>query len=236
MADRNEPRSEPSSQATPIQSGATAPAAEIRSPTHRWRKSLVLAGVAVGLAFVGWFLVPWVITAFNTVSTDDAYVDGHVTLVAPRVYGQVTQVLVDDNYRVKKGDVLVRLDREPYQVQVAIKKAAVEAAQANLTAALAQARGDVAQTRSNVFKMEHAIEDVNNQIANLRAAVATLDSRKADLELAEANLKRGQEELPQNAISKQDVDVLKRTVKVQPGGRGAGPPAGLRDPRRPGPG
>jgi len=213
MADTNQPRSEPSSQATPSQSGATSPPHENRSPAHPWRKPLVFAGVAVGLACVAWLLVPWVITALNTVSTDDAYVDGHVTLVAPRVYGQVTQVLVDDNYRVKKGDVLVRLDREPYQVQVAIKKAAVEAAQANLTAALAQARGDVAQTRSNVFKMEHSIEDVNNQIANLRAAVATLDSRKADLELAEANLKRGKEELPQNAISKQDVDVLQRTVK-----------------------
>ncbi len=194
-------------------SGTPPSAPENRSPTHRWRKRLIFAGVAVGVVFVAYFLVPWLITAFNTVSTDDAYVDGHVTLVAPRVYGQVTQVLVDDNYRVKKGDVLVRLDREPYQVQVAIKKAAVEAAQANLDAALAQARGDVAQTRSNVFKMEHAIEDVNNQIANLRATVATLDSRKADLELAEANLKRGKEELPQNAISKQDVDVLQRTVK-----------------------
>jgi membrane fusion protein, multidrug efflux system len=191
----------------------TPPPAENRSPAHPWRKRLVFAGVAVGVALVAYFLVPWVITALNTVSTDDSYVDGHVTLVAPRVYGQVTQVLVDDNYRVKKGDVLVRLDREPYQVQVAIKKAAVEAAQANLAAAEAQARGDVAQTRSNVFKMEHSIEDVRNQIANLRAAVATLDSRKADLELAEANLKRGQEELPQHAISRQDVDVLQRTVK-----------------------
>ena len=43
--------------------------------------------------------------------------------------------------------------------------------------------------------------------------MATLDSRKADLELAEANLKRGKQELPPNAISKQDVDVLQRTVK-----------------------
>ena len=59
---------------------------------------------------------------------------------------------------------------------------------------------------------------MDNQIANLRAAVATLDSRKADLELAEANLKRGKEELPQDAISKQDLDVLQRTVKVRRAG------------------
>jgi membrane fusion protein, multidrug efflux system len=218
MADTNQPRSEPSSQATPSQSGATPPAHENRSPAHPWRKRLVFAVVAVVLACVGWFLVPWLITALNTVSTDDAYVDGHVTLVAPRVLGQVSEVLVDDNYRVKKGDILVRLDPEPYKVQVAIKKAALEVAQANLTAAQAEASGDVAQTRSNVFKMQHSIEDVKNQIANLAAAVATLNARKADLELAQANLKRGQQELPSNAISRQDVDVLNRSVKSSQAG------------------
>jgi membrane fusion protein (multidrug efflux system) len=162
---------------------------------------------------LGYFLVPWVITALNTVSTDDAYVNGHVTFVAPRVYGQVTEVQVDDNYRVKKGDVLVRLDKEPYQVQVAIKKAAVEVAQANLAAARAQAQGQVAQARANRFKMERAMEDVKNQIANLGAAVATLHSKQANLELAEANLKRGKELLPQGGISKEDLDVRQRAVK-----------------------
>jgi hypothetical protein len=48
----------------------------------------------------------------NTVSTDDAYVNGHVTLVASRVSGQVSRVLVDDNDRVKKGALLVQLDKE----------------------------------------------------------------------------------------------------------------------------
>ena len=56
----------------------------------------------------------------NTISTDDAYVNGHVTFVAPRVAGQVKRVLVDDNYRVKKGQLLVQLDKEPFQVQVEI--------------------------------------------------------------------------------------------------------------------
>ena len=68
----------------------------------------------------------------ETVSTDDAYVNGHVTFVAPRVAGQVSRVLVDDNDRVKKGDLLVQLDKEPYQVQVDIKKAAVVNAEADL--------------------------------------------------------------------------------------------------------
>jgi len=73
----------------------------------------------------------------STVSTDDACVNGYVTFVAPRVSGQVARVLVDDNNRVKKGHVLVELDPKQYQVQVAIKQAAVDNAQANLV--LAQA-------------------------------------------------------------------------------------------------
>jgi membrane fusion protein (multidrug efflux system) len=154
------------------------------------------------------------LTALNTVSTDDAYVNSHVTFVAPRVAGQVSKVLVDDNYRVKQGDLLVQLDPEPFDVQVAIKKAAVEVAETNLAAAQAQVRGQVALARANRFKLEHAIEDVNNQIANLRAGVATLNSRKATLKLAEANLKRGEELAPSGGISKEELDQRRQTVKV----------------------
>ena len=67
-----------------------------------------------GLALGGSFLAPIVQTMLNTVSTDDAYVDGDVTFVAPRVAGQVSRVLVKSNYRVKRGDLLVQLDKEPY--------------------------------------------------------------------------------------------------------------------------
>jgi membrane fusion protein (multidrug efflux system) len=168
----------------------------------------------VGLAVGAYYLVPWVITALNTASTDDAYVNGHVTFVAPRVTGQVTRVLVDDNYRVKKGDLLVQLDKEPYQVQVAIKKAAVVLAEADLAAANAQVRGEVAAARANRFRLQHAIEDVNTQIANLRAAVATLTSRRATLELARSNLRRGEELAPSGGISKEELDQRRQTVKV----------------------
>ena len=92
------------------------------------------AGVLI-LAGALWFGVPWVQTTLNTVSTDDAYVNGHVTFVAARVRGQVARVLVDDNYRVRKGDLLVELDKEPFQIAVAIKKAAVDTATADLQVA-----------------------------------------------------------------------------------------------------
>ena len=104
---------------------------EPRPSSHRWRTLLLWVGAAVGLALGGYYLAPTVKTMLDTVSTDDAYVNGHVTYVAPRVAGQVSRVLVDDNDRVKKGDLLVQLDKEPYQVQVDLKKAAVVAAEAD---------------------------------------------------------------------------------------------------------
>jgi membrane fusion protein (multidrug efflux system) len=155
-----------------------------------------------------------VITARNTVSTDDAYVNGHVTMVAPRVGGEVVKVLVDDNYRVNKGAVLVQLDKEPYEVQLRIKQAAVESAESDLVAANAQVRGQVAQARAARFQLRHAIEQVDTQIANLRAAVATLNSKKATLVLARSNLKRGEELAPGGGVSKEELDQRRETVKV----------------------
>jgi membrane fusion protein (multidrug efflux system) len=179
------------------------------------RKKIILATVGVGAVLAAaYFGIPFLVLAFTTVSTDDAYINGHVTFVAPRVPGQVTQVLVDDNMRVKKGDKLVLLDKEPYQVQVNIKQAAVVAAEQDLTFAEANVHGLAAKARSNFYKLQHAIEDVDHQIANLGAAVATWNSRKATLNLARENLKRGDELAPKGTISREEWDQRKQDVKV----------------------
>jgi membrane fusion protein, multidrug efflux system len=183
-----------------------------------WRKPLFLALLAAALAFGGYRLAPAVRTALNTVSTDDAYVDGHVTFVAPRVSGQVTRVLVDDNVRVKQGSVLVTLDREPYEIQLAVRQAAVTAAKADLIAAQAQVRASVGQLRAARYALARAVEDVNSKIADLKAHVATLASKKASLELARANLKRGEQLLPSGGISKEDLDSRRQRAKVDEAG------------------
>lgn len=187
---------------------------EAAPPAHSRRKLVLWAVLIVGLAVGVYFLIPWIKTALTTISTDDAYVNSHVTFVAPRVAGQVIKVLVDDNYRVQAGDLLVQLDKEPYQVQLEIKKAALATAQADLVAANAKVRAAIGQARANRYKLEHAMEEVKNQIANLRAAVATLKSRQATLELARANLKRGQDLVEKGGISKEDLDQRREAVKV----------------------
>jgi membrane fusion protein (multidrug efflux system) len=63
-------------------------------------------------------------------STDDAYVGGNVTVLAPKVNGFVEQILVTDNQRVKAGDVLVRLDSRDYDAKLAQASAEVDSARA----------------------------------------------------------------------------------------------------------
>ena len=182
-------------------------------PARKRRRWLLVLGVLMGaiLLFLG---IPRVIHAFNTISTDDAYVNGYVTFVAPRVSGQVIRVVVDDNNRVKQGDVLVELDPQPYQVQVAIKQAAVSTAQANLVLAQDNVRGLIGQALSNRFKLARAIEDVDNQIALLRARVATWEQEKATLVLAQQEFDRAQRLLATKVVSQEDYDERSEALDV----------------------
>jgi membrane fusion protein (multidrug efflux system) len=184
---------------------ATLPQPPVAAPpVHRFRKWLLLAGIAVALGIGGYLLVPWVETALNTVSTDDAYVNGHVTFVAPRVSGEVAKVLVDDNMRVKKGDLLVQLDKEPFRVQVSLKRAAARVAEANLTAAKSRARSLEALANSQLWKIRTASQLVKNQVALLNARVATLRTKEATLVRARADYQRGRELVRTAAISREE--------------------------------
>src|SRR5262245_24915411 len=77
---------------TPPPRAVPSPPAEAPAPSARRRWVLRAAGV-LALLLVLFEGMPWVRTALRTVSTDDAYVNGHVTFVAARVPGQVTKVL-----------------------------------------------------------------------------------------------------------------------------------------------
>jgi membrane fusion protein, multidrug efflux system len=205
-----------------VEQGTTSlqrdPSAPIPPSAHhrpRWKRTLLM-GVLGALVLAGiWvFGVPWIQLALNTVSTDDAYVNGHVTFVAARVSGQVTRVLVDDNNRVHKGDLLVQLDKEPYQDAVAVKKAAVDAAKADLQAATAAVQGLEAQARSLRWKLQYAMEDVENRVALLHARVAALDKSQATLKLAQVEFARAEHLLPTADISRQDYDRRQATLLV----------------------
>jgi len=179
--------------------------AEVHRATPKRRVLLAALGV-LALAAALWFGIPWVRLTLDTVSTDDAFVNDHVTFVAARVPGQVSRVLVDDNNRVRKGDLLVELDKEPYQTAVAVRKADLQIAQADLQAATATVRGIEGQARSRRWELQHAMENVDNQVALLRARVAAVDKSKADLALAQVEFDRAAKLVGSNDIPRSEYD------------------------------
>ena len=169
---------------------------------------------ALVLAAIWIFGVPWIQLTLNTVSTDDAYVNGHVTFVAARVSGQIARVLVDDNNRVHKGDVLAELDKEPYEDEVAVKRAAVDTAKADLQVATASVRGLEAQARSLRWKLQYAMQDVDDRVAVLHARVAALEKSKATLKLAQLEFARAEKLLSSGTTTQQEYDRRQAALSV----------------------
>ncbi|MGA3002939.1 MAG: HlyD family secretion protein [Acetobacteraceae bacterium] len=185
------------------------------------RKRKLLAGVlgVAVLAVVVVFGIPWVEGMLNTVSTDDAYVNGHVTFVAPRVAGQISRVLVDDNNRVHKGDLLAELDKEPYRIALSEKQAAVDTAKADLQAATAAVRAIEAQAVSRRWDLQHAVENVDNQVALLHARVADIDKAKAALVLAQLDFDRAKQlvtrdDVPRSVYDERQAQLATATAEL----------------------
>ena len=103
------------------------------------RRRLVIVGLGL-LALIGGaaFGHRWWTLGRFVESTDDAYVGGNVTAIAPHVSGFIAKVLVADNQRVKAGQILVQLDRSDYQAALDTAKAVVDARDAALQAVQAR--------------------------------------------------------------------------------------------------
>ena len=121
----------------------------------------------VGVLLLAAAVLLWWLYARQFVSTDDAYIDGNVTQVAPQVAAQVKTLHVDDNLFVHKGDLLVELD--PTDFQVALEQA--EGAESSAQGKLTQAQAQVAAANAGVKQAD----------AEIAAAQAQLDNAQADL-------------------------------------------------------
>jgi membrane fusion protein (multidrug efflux system) len=189
------------------------PTSANQRPELKRRLLLGVTGVLV-LGALLIFGIPHIRLALDTVSTDDAYVNDHVTFVAARVSGQISRVLVDDNNRVHKGELLARLDKEPFEDAVAVKEATVDTAKADLQAAIATAHGVEAQARSQFWQLKNAMEDVDNRVALLKARLAALDKNQATLKLAQLDFNRAVQLLPQETISREEYDQRQAALSV----------------------
>ncbi|KND60235.1 Membrane fusion component of tripartite multidrug resistance system [Candidatus Burkholderia verschuerenii] len=118
---------------------------------------LALGAVAIVLIAAATY---WALVLRFVQTTDDAYVGGDVTVLAPKVNGFVTDVLVQDNQPVKAGQVLIRLDSRDYDAKLAQTDAEVSSA-----------RGAVVELHA---KDELQAAVINQQHAEVRASTAEL--------------------------------------------------------------
>jgi len=166
-----------------------------RSPVRR----LILTTVALAaLAGAGWYGHQWWTVGRFMVSTDDAYIDGNITTVSPKVSGYVARVNVTANQMVKAGDPLVTLDDGDYRIaadqakaQIASQKLAIERIDAQIEgarAALAQAEAQQQALAATEANAKAARDRAVTLAAEGHASGASLDAAKASWEQASASL------------------------------------------------
>jgi membrane fusion protein (multidrug efflux system) len=112
---------------------------------------LVAATIIVGFVGVAAFRI---YAPTPNVWTDDAYLEAHYATIAPRVAGQVVAVKVDDEDRVKAGQLLVKLDDRDYRNALATAAAQVAAAQASIESIDAQIDVQQAQVALNAAQIQ----------------------------------------------------------------------------------
>jgi membrane fusion protein (multidrug efflux system) len=127
-----------------------------------FKRVTVVALMAIAAVVAAKFAHDWWTVGRFVESTDDAYVGGDVTVIAPEVAGFIAKVAVTDNQPVHAGDLLVKLDDRDYRAALAKADAAVTIQEATLTnldatrhlqeAVIAQARAEISATDAETLR------------------------------------------------------------------------------------
>jgi membrane fusion protein, multidrug efflux system len=176
------PEGVPSEEARRSHVAASAP---VRNKS--WRRTLMFALLPVALIAGGYFYV----TGGAVMSTDNAYVQADTVGLSTDVSGIVTKVLVHDNQKVAKGDILFKLD--PLQFQLALDRAeaqvgntrndlvALQTSYRNMQAQVEQAQKDVDFNMVNFQRQEQLIANNFTPKATYDAARNTLQNSQQKL-------------------------------------------------------
>ncbi len=160
------------------------------------RPSRVSVVVMIVIALIGLTLIlrAWLLWPFNssTMHTDNAYVRGQVTVLAPQVNGYVTDVLVKDFDYVKQGQPLLQIDQRIYRQHVQQAEAALADARAQL------ANSDQSQAQNR---------------AQIASAQANLSAGRAQQQQSQTELHRYEQLAAQQLVSNSDRDKLRASVQ-----------------------
>lgn len=178
------------------ESSAAMPVVAVKKNRSRI-PAYVVGGVILLGAIIGLFY--W-LYARQFESTDDAFVDGNIVQISPKISSHVAKIYVSENQPVKKGDLLIELDSRETENKL-------ELAQAQLKSALAQsekARANVSLTRQTTTAgLKQASSNFSTAKNNIAESKISADSKQNGIEqarnqvkTAEAGLRQMQSEIP----------------------------------------
>ncbi|UUC96025.1 HlyD family secretion protein [Comamonas sp. C11] len=195
MSDSENSNGGTAASASPAPAPAAAPSPSPSPKLIKPSLRSVLVMLAVALAGMLLVLRAWNLWPFNSsvVTTDNAYVRGAVTVLAPQVNGYVTEVLVKDYEQVKAGQPLVRIDSRSYE------------------AAVAQAQAQLANAQAQLSNSEQT--QAQNR-ATLSASRAGLAAVEAEAQRSQAELKRVQELAERGSVSLNERDKVRATSRL----------------------
>lgn len=196
------------------------------SAPRRGLRWLPLAALAALLVAGGVWLGPWVLLRFTHSVTEDAFVEADLINLAPRVSGQIVEMLVQDNQRVAAGDLLCRIDPAPYERLVAEDTARLAVAEAELAALATDLRRleervpqeidlatqSVAVAESDVRGAEHALTQTRDTVSHeIAAAEQGVTAATSVLEFARVTLERFEALVESRSVAREERDA-KRTA------------------------
>ena len=169
---------------------APAPAPAPAPPKRSRRRYVIMAIVPVILLAVGAF---WWLTGGRYASTDNAYVRQDKVTVTADVSGRIVDVAVAENQRVKAGDLLFRIDPEPYRITLAGAEAALASARLQVEQLRATYEQAVAEEKTATDDLEFKQKAFDRQKGLLAKGIAS----QATYEQAENDLHAAQDALIQ---------------------------------------
>jgi membrane fusion protein (multidrug efflux system) len=161
------------------------------------RVVLIAAGLLLlaGLAGAGAYW--WRVWRFVE-STDDAYVQGDISVIAPKVEGYIATLAVQDNQAVRRGEVLATIDDRDFRARVQAADAAVavqQAAIANIDSQLALQESEIARARAALASAEAELARARPDYDRFKSLMKSdwvshqrFESAEADLHKAESGL------------------------------------------------
>ncbi len=155
-----------------------------RKPFKRYVAAVLVVIIIVA---VGYFIHD----ALNYQTTDDAYVETTTVQVAPKVSGQIVDVFITDNQKVKEGDLVAKIDPADYEVKLAQAEAKYE--RTLLNQKNAKANFKASQTNIEVAKKD--LDRYKNLYEKGAVSKQTLDAAQAKYDAAQANLTQSEQAL-----------------------------------------